>query len=66
MPTKQSNPKTTWLLLRESIWGLEDKLKILIESFTDQETEIKKIKKEQLTLSKKLNQITPRQHGRKR
>lgn len=43
------------LLLQESLWGIEDKLNVIVESIADHEAEINRLKRLNLIFSERLN-----------
>ena len=56
--------RVTVLLLQESIWQLEDKLNVILESIADQEAEVVRLKRLSNLMSDRLSKLEARQnHG---
>lgn len=47
--------KFSLLLLQESLWGIEDKLSVIVESIADHEAEINRLKRLNQIFSERLN-----------
>ena len=51
------NDKITLLLLQESLWGIEDKLNVIVESIADHDADIIRLKALQQLSSERLSNL---------
>jgi hypothetical protein len=58
----ESSEKLNLMLLRESIWELDDKLNVIMESTADHEAEIVRFKRLISLLSDRVSKIETRTH----
>ena len=53
----KTNDKITLLLLQESLWGIEDKLNVIVESIADHDADIIRLKALQQLTSERLSSL---------
>ena len=61
----ENNRKITNMLLRESLWKIEDRLTVLVESIADHEAELIRLRRQMLMVSAKIEESETPSHKKK-